>query len=83
MGSTLARLMGTSQDEVDVRGRWHNTKRISDHYTSVTLPIVDANVASALSVGGPAKYEIKEDIGVTDHWLATKFVPKIADKFGN
>jgi hypothetical protein len=82
MGSTLNWLMGRSQDEVDVRGHWCNTKRISDRYTSGTLPIVDANIASALSVGGPAKYYIKEGMGVTDHWLTTKFVPKIADKFG-
>jgi hypothetical protein len=83
MGSTLARLMGRSQDEVDVRGRWRNTKRVSDRYTSITLPIVDANVAAALCVGGPAKYEAKPNSGVSDHWLVATFVPQIADKFGN
>lgn len=81
--ATLARLLGRSQDEVDVRGRWRNTKRVSDRYTSINLPIVDANVASSLCVGGAVKYKIKEDSPVSDAWLIEEFVPQIALKCGN
>jgi hypothetical protein len=83
MGSTLAQLMGRSQDEVDVRGRWWKTKRVSDWYTAITLPIVYANVAAALCVGGLAKYKAKPNSGVSDHWQCATFAPQIADKYGN
>ena len=83
LATTLARLMGCSQDEVENRGRWRNTKRISDRYTAISLPIVDATVAGVLCIGGPCKYNIIENVAVTDDWLVGDFVPKIASKFGN
>lgn len=82
-GTHSYRLGGRSQDEVDCRGRWRDTQRVSDRYTSITLPFIDANVASTLCVGGPAKYEPKADSGITDHWLVSDFVPHIAAKLGN
>jgi hypothetical protein len=33
LASTLARQMGRTKDEVDSRGRWRNTQRISDRVT--------------------------------------------------
>jgi hypothetical protein len=83
MACTVVRLAGRSQDEVDVRGRWRDTQRVSDRYTSITLPFVDAHVASALCIGGPAKYEYKEESNVTDHWMVHDFVPHIAATLGN
>jgi hypothetical protein len=42
----------------------------------------DARVAAALCVGGPIKYKLKEDSGVTDEFLAEHVVPGIASFFG-
>jgi hypothetical protein len=83
LASTLARLMGRTQDEMDHRGRWRNTKRVSDRYTATTLPVIDAVVASSLCIGGPVKYGIKEDSIINDNWLLSVFVPNIAVKYGN
>jgi hypothetical protein len=83
LAATMARLAGRGQDEVDCRGRWRDTQRISDRYTSISLPYIDANVAASLCVGGPAKYLAKEGSNVTDNWLITEFVPHIAKKLGN
>jgi hypothetical protein len=83
MACTVARLAGRVQDEVDCRGRWRDTQRISDRYTSISLPFIDAHVAASLCVGGAAKYVAKEDSNVSDHWLVTEFVPHTAEKLGN
>jgi hypothetical protein len=83
LASTMARVLGRTQDEVDARGRWRNTKRISDRYTSISLPVVDATVAASLCIGGPCKYSAKEGSGITDEWLVDEFCPHIASKFGN
>lgn len=82
LAATMARLAGRNQDEIDVRGRWRNTQRVSDRYTSISLPFIDAIVASSLCVGGPCKYEAKEGSNVNDHWLTTEFAPHIAAKMG-
>jgi hypothetical protein len=76
-------LAGRSQDEVKCRERWRDTQRISNSYTSISLPYIDANVAASLCDGGPAKYEPKENCNVTDQWLITEFVPHLAQKLGN
>ena len=83
LAATMARLAGRGQDKVDCRGRWRDTQRISDRYTSISLPFIDANVAASLCPGGPAKYVVKEGSNVTDNWLVTDFVPHIAAKLGN
>lgn len=82
LAATMARLAGRNQDEIDVRGRWRNTQRVSDRYTSICLPFIDAIVASSLCVGGPCKYEAKEGSNVNDRWLTTEFAPHIAAKMG-
>jgi hypothetical protein len=82
LGSTTARLMGRTQNEVEVRGRWKNTLKVSSQYTSVDLPIIDANVAASLCIGGPCKYDIEEGSGISDHWLANDFVPHIKERYG-
>jgi hypothetical protein len=79
----MARLGGRVQGEVDCRGRWRNTQRISDRHTSISLPFIDASVAPTLAVGGPAKYEPKLDSNISDHWLASEFVPHIDSRMGN
>jgi hypothetical protein len=84
LAATMARLAGRGADEVDCRGRWRDTQRISDRYTSINLPYIDANVAAALcGAGTPAKYVEKEGSSVTDIWLTREFVPHIAAKLGN
>jgi hypothetical protein len=80
---TMARLAGRVQDEVDCRGRWRDTQRISDRYTSISLPFIDAHVASGLCVGGPVKYKPKDNSNVTDQWLLTEFVPHLSSNLGN
>ena len=82
--TTLARLIGSLQDEVEARGRWRDTQRVSDRYTSIALPGIDADVASNLAVGGPVKYKVRADnTKVTNPWLIGEFVPQIAKKCGN
>lgn len=76
-------MAGRSQGDAECRGRWRDTQRISDRYTSITLPIVDASVAACLSIGGPVNYEPKEGSMVTDEWLVRRFVPHLAEKLGN
>jgi hypothetical protein len=83
MAATMERLAGRGQDEVDYRGRWRDTQRISDRYTFISLHFVHANVAAALCVGGPAKYLAKESSNVTDNWLITESVPHISKKLGH
>jgi Transcriptional activator of glycolytic enzymes len=56
---------------------------VSLRYTSIYLPGIDAKVAAAVSVGGPAKYVIKDGSGVSEQWLISEYVPQISRKFGN
>lgn len=83
LAATTTRLAGRTPDEVDCRGRWRDTKRVSDRYTSISLPLIDATVAASLCIGGPAKYEAIEGSGVNNRWLTMDFVPHIASKMGN
>ena len=73
--STLARRQGCKQDDVDCRGHWQNTRRISDRYTDLTLEVVDGKVAVALSMGGPTKYVYREGSGLRDAFLSDEVCP--------
>jgi Transcriptional activator of glycolytic enzymes len=65
-----------SLTEVETRGRWKRAGgRIVNRYISNRLPYSDAKVAAALCIGGPCKYSLKENSGVTDEWLLAHVVP--------
>ena len=78
---THCRCMGCSKDDCDHRGRWKSRKRIGDIYEDVILPYPDANVASALCIGGPIKYDFKQGNGVDDRWIRDHVVPNIAIRY--
>ena len=67
--ATYARRNGCFRDDVDIRGRWKSNKRQVDTYIDVELPYPDAKVAGVLAIGGPIKYELKSNSGLTDEWL--------------
>jgi hypothetical protein len=46
----------------------------------VTLPYPDAKVASILCVGGPCKYVLRDNCGISDLWLTTHVVPALASR---
>jgi hypothetical protein len=73
--ATLARKKGCSRDDVDSHGRWRNKVRVSDVYMDIDLPHNDARTASRLCVGGPIKYEVLEETGVSRGWLTDNVNP--------
>ena len=66
---THVRRMGRSKDDCDYRGRWKGKKRIGDIYEDTILPYPDAHVASALCIGGPIKYDLRDGSGLDDGWI--------------
>ena len=70
---------GMSKENIEVRGRWkRNGSRVVDRYIDVEQQWIDAKVASVLCVGGPVRYVVSADCGVTKHWLLENVVPGIA-----
>jgi hypothetical protein len=83
-------------DDIDTRGRWKCTKRVSNVYVDVLLPYVDAKVAEKLCIGGPCYYLFPEEVrvggdGVVDvnegnlavmrAFILSKVVPNIRQRF--
>jgi len=70
--STFAKRMGSTQDDVDVRGRWKGDSggRMSTRYINPEQPYVDAITASHLCVDGAIKYKFKEDAHVGPAFFA-------------
>ena len=81
--SSHARGSGANKDDKDLRGRWKVSTRISDVYDNVELPFVDAEVAGMLCVGGPVRYDIKEESGLTNAFVLQHVVPGIRGRFGD
>jgi len=79
--STHARRNGCSRDDVAFRGRWKRRTEQVDTYIDVELPYPDAKVAAALCIGGPCKYVLNEESGVSDDWLLQYVVPNICMEF--
>ena len=77
LAATHARRNGCSRDEIDLRGRWKQRRRIVDTYLDTTIPYPDAKVASSTCVGGPIKYELVRGSGLDDRWVAKNVVPNI------
>lgn len=80
--ATWARNNGCSEDEVNDRGRWKQTRRVVQRYLDVEQEFVDARVHAALCVGGPIKYKLVDDSGVTSAWYDQYAVPGIKKHFG-
>ncbi|CAB9520169.1 unknown protein [Seminavis robusta] len=61
--ATLARGMGATADEVDIRGRWKArlSGRVVDAYISPEQPWIDARVAEKLCMGAPIAYKLHPD----------------------
>ena len=79
--STHARRNGCSRDDVAFRGCWKRRTEQVDTYIDVELPYPDAKVAAALCIGGPCKYVLNEESGVSDDWLLQYVVPNICMEF--
>lgn len=76
--ATWARSNGCNSDEVETRGRWKRYGgRVVDRYIDVTQVYIDAKVQKALCVGGPIKYELIADSGITKSWCDEFVVPGI------
>ncbi|CAB9511702.1 expressed unknown protein [Seminavis robusta] len=77
--ATLARGMGATADEVDIRGRWKArlSGRVVDAYISPEQPWIDARVAEKLCMGAPIAYKLHPDAKrVTPDWLIEHVVPR-------
>lgn len=76
--ATFARSNGCSSDEVEARGRWKRYGgRVVDRYIDPTQEFIDAKVQKSLCVGGPIKYQLIADSGVTKYWCHEHVVPGI------
>jgi hypothetical protein len=73
--STDCRRKGATRDEKDIRGRWKSRKRVSDRYDDVELPYPDTKVAALLCVGGPCRYAVRENCGISNAWILEHVVP--------
>ena len=56
-------------------------KRIGDIYEDTILPYPDAHVASALCIGGPIKYDLRDGSGLDDGWIKVHVIPNIALRY--
>ena len=81
--ATYVHRNGCSRDDVDIRGRWKSNKRQVDTYIDMELPYPDAKVAGVLAIGGPIKYELKPNSGLTDKWLLQNVGSAIRHNFTN
>ena len=75
MASTHSRKCGGTKDDRDTRGRWKGKARVGDRYDDVELPWPDVKVASMLCIGGPCKYVVRTDCGVTDEFILRYVMP--------
>ena len=83
LAATHARRCGASKDERDTRGRWKGKARVGDRYDDVELPWPDVKVAQMLCIGGPCKYTIARDSGVSDSFVLEYVVPNLRKRFSD
>jgi hypothetical protein len=80
--ASWARSNGCSSDDVDIRGRWkRNSGRIVERYIDVKQQYIDAKVEKSLCIGGPIRYSLLADCGVTSDFLYLYVVPGISSIF--
>lgn len=80
--ATWARNNGSSEDDVNNRGRWKRTRRVVNRYLDVEQEYVDAKVQASLCVGGAVRYKLVDGSGVTSAWCDEYVVPGIKRHFG-
>lgn len=70
---------GCQQHETETRGRWKGKKNghVVNLYISVEQLPTDAKVAATLCMGGPIKYSIKADSGVTADFIGGEVCPNV------
>jgi hypothetical protein len=81
--SSDCRNKGASKDEKDLRGGWKTRGRVSDVYDDIELPYPDAKVAGLLCIGGPCKYQVIEESGVTNAFILEYVTPHVRTKTGD
>jgi hypothetical protein len=79
--TTQCRNAGVSHDDVEHRGRWKDSRRVSNRYISPVLPFVDANACLKLCQGGACTYVAKPGC-ITQEFLCYYVVPYIEKKYG-
>ena len=77
LAATHARQSGASKDERGTRGRWKGKARVGDRYDDMELPWPDVKVGQMLCIGGPCKYRIKRESGVSDAFVLQYVVPNL------
>jgi hypothetical protein len=81
--ASWSKMQGCTMEDIETRGRWkRHSSRMVDRYISVDQPHTDAKVEAVLCVGGPMKYMLVDDGGITWAWIKEHVVPGIAQKFG-
>ena len=75
LSATHTRNNGCTKDEKYLCGQWKSKGRVSDVYDDIEIPFPDAKVAGKLCIGGPWKYVVKENSGITNGWLLKHLVP--------
>ena len=66
LSATHTRKNSFTEDEKDLRGRWKAKGRVSCVYDDIKIPFMDAKVVGKLCIGGPCKYVVKENSGITN-----------------
>jgi hypothetical protein len=87
-GATQAKNRGAERDHVDHRGRWASKKGsqiVNKTYISPEDLYADAKCATALAIGGPIRYKVKDLMKtvITEEWLSTHVIPNIARRYAN
>ena len=83
LAATHCRRSGGSKDERDIRGRWKGRSRVGDRYDDVELPWPDIKVCQMLCIGGPCKYKINADSGVSNAFILEHVVSNIRKRFSD
>ena len=66
LSATHTRKNVCTKYEKDLHGRWKAKGRVSCVYDDIKIPFMDAKVVGKLCIGGPCKYVVKENSGITN-----------------
>ncbi len=62
---------------MDHCGYWKSDKHQQDTYANVTIPYIDARVASKLCKGETITYQHVDGSGITDDWILEHVIPNM------
>jgi hypothetical protein len=72
-------------DDIEIRGRWkgggQRGRRVVGRYIDPKQAFIDCKTAAALCIGGPCKYKVGPNSGITKAWLRANVAKGIADCF--